>query len=368
MKKVRILALTALAVSALSFIACGSTPEPEAAPVEPVVEEPVETPAVEEPSEDYSDANKALLAKVEESRKAAVAAGAEEADPEGLAAADAILEAQKALADSDTGDMTAVLNDLNDRYLVLEAYAKAKAKKDKIDSLDYSGYDRNSYNNGSKILDELALPESKLVPGALRLKQAQIADANFDAVLMAAFKSLAKEERTAAFEAKKKADGVKASVSRKADYDAAVKNFKDGDSNYVTGNPEGALANYTKAKDSFNALYDDIAEKRAKAQAAIDAAKARVQESENVAAEADAKAPLGDGEIEGIEKEDAQLLEEDDFTAAENSSVEVSSDVAEPEVQNDAEGASLAVPGTNASVTVSSDGTLGVELSNGEAK
>ena len=330
MKKVRILALTALAVSALSFIACGSTPEPEAAPVEPVVEEPVETPAVEEPSEDYSDANKALLAKVEESRKAAVAAGAEDADPNGLAAADAILEAQKALADSDAGDMSAVLNDLNDRYLALEAYAKAKAKKDKIDSLDYSGYNKSSYDAGVKILEELARPESNLVPGAARLKQAQSADEAFDAVLNSAFKALAKEERTAAYEAKKLADSVKASVSRKTDYDAAVKNFKDGDSNYVTGNPEGALANYTKAKESFNGLYNDIADKRAKAQAAIEAAKARVQESENVAIEADAQAPLGDGEVEGIEDENARLLEEDDFTAAENSTVEVSSDIAEP--------------------------------------
>ncbi|MBE6354836.1 hypothetical protein [Treponema sp.] len=330
MKKVRILALTALAVSALSFIACGSTPEPEAAPVEPVVEEPVETPAVEEPSEDYSDANKALLAKVEESRKAAVAAGAEDADPNGLAAADAVLEAQKALADSGAGDMSAVLNDLNDRYLALEAYAKAKAKKDKIDSLDYSGYNKPSYDAGVKILEDLARPESNLVPGANRLKQAQSAEGAFDAVLNSAFKALAKEERTAAYEAKKLADGVKASVSRKTDYDAAVKNFKDGDSNYVTGNPEGALANYTKAKESFNGLYNDIADKRAKAQAAIEAAKARVQESENAAIEADAQAPLGDGEVEGIEDENARLLEEDDFTAAENSTVEVSSDIAEP--------------------------------------
>jgi len=141
---------------------------------------------------------------------------------------------------------------------------------------------------------------------------------------------LLQKKKELQLEAKKLADGVKASVSRKTDYDAAVKNFKDGDSNYVTGNPEGALANYTKAKESFNGLYNDIADKRAKAQAAIEAAKARVQESENAAIEADAQAPLGDGEVEGIEDENARLLEEDDFTAAENSTVEVSSDIAEP--------------------------------------
>ncbi|MCR5218941.1 hypothetical protein [Treponema sp.] len=326
MKKVRMLALCAITVSAMAFISCGSTPEPEAAPVEPVVEEP----AVEEPSGDYSDANKELLAKVEESRKAAIAAGAEDADAAGLAAADAILEAQKALAESDAGDMSDVLLDLNNRYLALEAYAKAKAKKDRIDSLDYSKYNKAAYDGGAKTLADLSKPESNLLPGANRLKQAQSADESFDAVLDSAFKALAKEERTAAYEAKKLADSVKASVSRKTDYDAAVKNFKDGDSNYVTGNPEGALTNYTKAKDSFNGLYNDIADKRAKAQAAIEAAKARVQESENVAIEADAQHPLGDGEVEGIEDENAQLLEADDFTAAENSSVEVSSDIAEP--------------------------------------
>lgn len=326
MKKVRILALSAIAVSAMAFMSCGSTPEPEVAPVEPV--EPVET-VVEEPSENFSDANKALLAKAEESRKAALEAGAESADPAGLAAADAILQAQKALLESESADMSLVLNDLNDRYLALEAYAKAKAKKDRIDSLDYAGYDKASYDKGVKTLEELSKFESNLVPASTRLKQAQSAEENFDAVLKAAFKALAKDERTAAYEAKKLADSVKASVSRKADYDAAVKNFKDGDSNYVTGNPEGALSNYTKAKDSFNGLYNDIADKRAKAQAAIEAAKARVQQSENAAIEADAQAPLGEGQVEGIEDENAQLLEADDFTAAESSSVEVSSDIEE---------------------------------------
>ena len=152
-----------------------------------------------------------------------------------------------------------------------------------------------------------------------------------DAVLTAAFKSLAQAKRNEAFEAKKKADSVKSAVSRKEEYTAYVDNFRNGDQNYITKNPEGALENYEKARAGFEKLYTEIAEKRAKAQAAIDEAKKRVSQSESNAAEADVTKPLGDEPVEGIESEDAKLLEDDDFSSQASAEIEISETVEETE-------------------------------------
>ena len=79
----------------------------------------------------------------------------------------------------------------------------------------------------------------------------------------------------------------------------------------------------------FTKLFTEISDARAKAQAAIEAAKKRVSESAEVAVEADNKAPLTDGEVEGIEDEDAQLLSEDDFSATENEAAALEGSVEE---------------------------------------
>ena len=65
--------------------------------------------------------------------------------------------------------------------------------------------------------------------------------------------------------------------------------------------------------EKYEALAIEIAEKRAAAQKRIDEAKAKVQDVENFAGEADVKAPIGDEKIDGIEEKDSVLLEEDKF-------------------------------------------------------
>ena len=65
---------------------------------------------------------------------------------------------------------------------------------------------------------------------------------------------------------------------------------------------------------------------RAKAQAAIDEAKKRVAASENVAVQADIEKPLGDEPVEGIEEADTKLLEEDDYSEAENAAVDLTAE------------------------------------------
>ena len=329
MIKIKPFAVAMCLVSVLALVSCKSTPTEE--PVEPV-EDVTEEPVVEEVNDvsDFSASNKALMEKIEAARKAAIDSGADSSLPEAFKACEAEYEAEKlALKTNSDKDLTKALQDLLNRYNALEAYSNAKAKKERIDSLGFASYDQASYNNGSALLEELSDSDSLISLGSNWYKKAASAEESFDKVLDLAFRALAREERTLAFAAKKDADSVKAAVSKKDEYNKGVDAFKKGDSQYVTGDPEGSLHSYTSAKEIFTALYSQISEARAKAQAALEAAKARVAESEDVALEADKISPLGDEEVEGIEDEDSTLLESDDFTEAETQAQELEDSVDE---------------------------------------
>ena len=304
-------------ILAFGFSACKSNDVPE-------------TPApVEEKKEDFSQANKDLLSQVDTDRNAAIEAGAQAVNPAGYAAAEAEYNAEKAAVENSQEDLSMALKDLSDRYNGLACQARAKTKKDRIDSLGFASYDQTSYDNGAAILNELSTLDGNVLTGSVLKQKASNAESSFDKVLTTAFKSLAKDERTAAFFAKRNADSVKASVSRKETYDAGVNAFRSGDQNYSTGNPEEAYKSYTQSKVTFEALYAEISDARSKAQMAIDAAKQRVADADTVAQKADEVAPLGEEKIEGIEDADTKLLQEDTYASAEDTAVEIEEVLAE---------------------------------------
>ncbi len=321
MKKLKQAAILFSAFFAFAFFACKSTPEEQPAPVEETVETE-ETPVEEK---DYSESNKSLLESVETSRQSAIDSGADKNLQNAFSLAEAEYLSVKTASLDSKQDLSKVLSDLNLRYEALEEFSKAKSSKDRIDSLNFASYDQASYDEGKALLEEFsnADAQSLLNFGGNWKSNAKKSNEDFLKVLDTGFRTLGKAERTSAFTAKKSADEVKASVSRKADYDKAVADFTAGDSNYVTKNPEAALESYTKSKEAFEKLYNEIYEVRAKALAAVEEAKKRVALSETTAESADETAPLGDKEVEGIESEETQLLAEDDFTQAANSVVEL---------------------------------------------
>ena len=339
-KSKQILTAAAIALS-FFFVACGSTPEeaaPDATTVEEAVNEAVEetegaiTDTLTKSPEEIEKENEELLKLAEEARNNALEAGAKDANSFAWEIAEKEYGAAKETVEAaKTVDHSRLIKDVINRYDALKAYAEAKKAKARVDEFNFASYDQKNYDEGSAIIDELAKPESNAVLGSSWGKKSSEALECMNSVLNAGFKALAKEERTEAFKAKKNADSIKCAVSRKADYDKYVENFKNGDQNYVTKNPEGALANYTKAKEGFSALYTEVSEARAKAQKAIDEAKKRVADSEGTAQWADKEKPLGDEKVEGIEAEDTVLLEEDDFSDAETSEVEVSEEIQEAE-------------------------------------
>ena len=139
-------------------------------------------------------------------------------------------------------------------------------------------------------------------------------------------KELAKDARDDALAAKKDADSVKAAVSEKKEYNRAADLFKKGDASYSMQGFESAYDYYDQSYEIFNTLYESISEKRAAALAAIEAAKKSVQESAAVAEEADLEAPLT-GDVDGIEDEDAVLLEEDEYADPEDAEVYLAEDI-----------------------------------------
>jgi hypothetical protein len=271
-------------------------------------------------TKDYTADNEALWAAIQAARKAAIEAGAAEANPVAWAAAEADYEVQKKIMDEggSSSDMSAVLRDLNYRYQGLTALANAQKKKAFVDENEWASYNRASYDNGSKKVTDLTDPLKTFESGKAFFDTAVAAEKDFDTVINSAYRTIAKEERSKAFEAKKQADSVKAAVSRKVDYEQAVAIFKSGDSHYVTGNLKGSIEDYIASRQAFETLFAEISEARAQALAAIEAARKRVSESEDVALAADKEAPLGNAQVEGIEAEDAKLLDDDDFAEAES--------------------------------------------------
>lgn len=322
MKKVL---LTLLSISTVFFfISCGSKPAPEEEQVEaPVVEktEPVvEDVSVEESEDDTADdeaAYAALLAQIDAARNAALEAGADEKCPDLLKQVDDLYESLKGENLKDNAEM------LMARYNLLANYLKAKDAKDEIDENGFAFYAQKNYDDGLADLEKVSgvLEGADAIDGSVS-SAAERAYANFNTVLTVAYKRIAKAERDAAYEAKKLADSVKAGVSQKERYKEAADDFQLGDSLYSMQNPKKALDKYTSAKDKFTSLYNEVSEKRAAAQAAIEEAKKRVAESAEYAEEADNKAPITEA-VEGIEDEDTVLLEEDEYEDPAEAEVEI---------------------------------------------
>lgn len=332
MIKRKLLMLTAVfAAASLLMVSCGSKKEPEPAPVEDTVEDTTvstedDTTADAETTDetDSTDGIEGIWDSIDSMRNDAINAGADKAAPDAFKAAE---DEYNRLKNGNASEEELLA--LKARYTALKAFADAKAKKEKIDTLGLASYNQNIYDEGAALIAEL--DENKTISSADFSTKALAANASMTAVLETGLRAKAREERDAAVAAQKKANSVKCFVSRKAEYETFVNAFKAGDQNFVTKNPEGALEKYTKAKDGFEGLYTEVSEARAKAQTAIDEAKKRVAASENTAAQADIEKPLGDEPVEGIEADETKLLEDDDYSESANAEVDLTEEAAPAE-------------------------------------
>lgn len=273
-----------------------------------------------------------LIKDIEKSRRGAEEAGADMELPDLYNAANGLFDRLKKRAASGevSEELRRALENLNSLFKGLEAYTRAKEKKQRIDDNDYAKNNQKAYDDGASLIEELEdinkksssfiedIEKGKSDKGNDFLKKAVKAGGNFDNV----FKSAATNERNAAFKAKKQADSVKASVSRKNDYDNGVGAFRDGDARYTNGDIEGSIEDYVTAKGIFSKLYKEVSASRQKAQSLINGAKEDIKRSEGVAVKADKSNPLT-ARIDGIEDEKTVLLEADDFSYAKSTYVDI---------------------------------------------
>ena len=321
MKKLAFFALSVFLI--LSFTSCGSKKVDEDAPVpeEPVVEETIEETVEETVS---TAGNELALATMDSARQAAIDSGAQ--DYSQFADFEALYDNIKKRA-ADGEDVTADCADLAKKYEALAAYVKAYELKEKIDEHDVPALVQGAYDQGCADIEAFeALSEDPASSGDDMLSKATSAYASFKTVFATVAKDLAKDARDDALAAKKDADSVKAGVSQKKDYNKAVDLFKKGDASYSMMGFESAYDYYDQSYEIFNQLFADISEKRAAALAAIEAAKKSVEESAAIAEEADLEAPLS-GDVDGIEDEDAVLLDEDDYANPEDSEAYLEEDI-----------------------------------------
>ena len=279
----------------LGFVSCKSTKQ-DKAPSVPTAEQPVtDVPVAAD--------NSAALDAAETARRAAVQFN------------DTDARYNELMKRSKAGEnVTVELADVTARYRALEEYTKAAALKNRIDELGFQSYDKMNYNKGANALSAAEkLSADKSSTGAQLYEQAHTAYASLGTALQNAFRTRAREERTAAFTAKRNADSVYAAVAEKKAYDGGVADFRSGDTSYAQQDAENALKHYGDARKTFEKLYADISEKRAAAQKAIEEAKAKVAATSEYAVQADKEAPLTGSNIKGIEDENAVLLKAETY-------------------------------------------------------
>ena len=326
MKKVSIILLSIFTL--LFFISCGSKPAAEEeAPEAPDVTEEVETLAENIADESLSEAAKLakLMEDINDARQAAIEAGADKNCPDQMNKLDYLLSGLK-----DSEDPDAAAKSIIDRYNLLANYSNAVEAKKEIDENGYASYAKNNYDRG---VDNLAKVDAAFEANPEDFDKttfvyAENALREFNTVVNVAFKKIAKEERENAMEAKKNADSVKAGVARKAEYKEATDLITNGDSLYAMQNAKKATEKYKSATEKLSALYEEVKESRAAAQAAIEEAKKRVAESQKLAEEADVKAPITE-KVEGIEDEDAVLLEADNYEDPEEAEADIADELVE---------------------------------------
>ena len=322
MKKVSIILLSLFTL--LFFISCGSKPKAEEQkPSAPEVKETVEDLSENVADEGLSEAARLaqLMEQVNDARQAAIEAGADRNCPDQMNKLDFLLADLK-----NSDDPEAAAKSIIDRYNLLATYSKAVDAKDEIEENEFESYAKNNYDRGVDNLDKVDEAFENENYDKSVFVYAENALKEFNTVINVAYKKIAKEEREAALEAKKDADSVKAGVARKSEYKEAADLIQTGDSLYAMQNAKKAAEKYVEANEKFTYLFEDVSEKRAEAEAAIEEAKRRVAESKKFAEEADVKAPITE-QVEGIEDEDAVLLEADDYEDPEDAEVEIAEEL-----------------------------------------
>ncbi len=307
MKKRHIRILLGLLIVVV-ITSCKSAPEEPAPEPEPVVEvpatptsEPIPEPVVEEPEQEVvpvismtEDEKNELMEKIAAARKAAVEASADVLFADEFAAVEAACSNAFASfdADGDAETLKIAAKDIIRMYKALENAALAESEFNRIVELGFDSDNPAAFDTACDMAMALReMAESGATPAELLAKSEELLG-SYRSILDASFKKRADAKREEYVAAEKQAKSIKAEVAGKDKYNAAHQLCVDGDAAYARTSYEHALYSYTQATEKMTAVFTEISQKRAQAEAAMAAARERAAAAEKTALEADELAPL----------------------------------------------------------------------------
>ncbi len=258
---------------------------------------------------DLATQNEQLKLDIEGARERAVAAGAEHYFPVELDVVDVVSSEAHVVYEEggDEKEFNKAATDILNQYRALEQSAIAATSRDRIDALGFVDYDPASYEAGGLALDKATDLFNSGADGKEYYDAAKEAADAYLLVLNTAFASLANEERNKFLAIKAQADQIKAGVADKDNYSAAVVFFTQGDNDLKTNNAESAYENFKIALTDMTFVYETVVEKRMLAEEAIERAKQRTAQAEEVAVAADSIVPLAD--VEALDAESEEVNE-----------------------------------------------------------
>lgn len=280
------------------FVGCSSTPEETVEPVESseTVEPTVQDSASSSDPSDFSSVNKTGLDALNSARDAAIASGADSLFPVEFAAIEAGYEITKLAAADGSIDQTKVLGNVAARYKALESLVQADEKKAKINEYNFASKDPEAMAQGDAEYAEAKKALLLEASGDEAVAHSAAACTSYGLVLSAGFKELIGGVKEAAYEQKEKADSIKSDKADKEAYASAASVLSGADKAFAAEEYEAAYEGFESADKLFAEIYVRVSEKRAAAQAAIERAKQKVDNTAEFAAEADEIAPLEEEE------------------------------------------------------------------------
>lgn len=162
-----------------------------------------------------------------------------------------------------------------------EKHARASQVKTRVDELAFGPMDSGNYQLAG---EKLALAGEKISSEPAEAQgAAEEALLRYNLVLAKGWELSAGNRKTDVERVKADAEAIKAQVAVKDAYAEALTAYQDAEYAYAAGKYEEAVPLYARAKELFDAVYKQAADKRAAAEEALRAAERSAEQSANVA-------------------------------------------------------------------------------------
>ena len=264
-----------------------------------------EPPAPAKPAQTGSSAEQKtaeeLLKELEKVRAEAIELKADTAYPAQFKTAeDAAAQAKSSFESKRFADSQKKAQQAITQYRTLINQMRIAAIKAKIDEHDLSAYDAESYKKAEELFGKIASLYDTDPSGAFETSEQALG--YYESVANAGFAALMGDAKKKADEAKERCDSVKAAAAMSDDYTNTVNQYRKADIAAKDNKYEQAYNGYMAAAEEFGRIYEMVQKKRAQAFEAMKKAKARQDESSQLAKDADREAPLPE-DAEGFSSE-----------------------------------------------------------------